>query len=102
MIKCKICECSFENKRAFSAHLQTAHAIKSIDYTIKYLNNGLPGLCEICQEETRYHSFEFKKYCKSHSHLAESEAGAIGGRAPAWNKGLTKKTDGRIAKQIEK
>jgi G:T-mismatch repair DNA endonuclease (very short patch repair protein)/ribosomal protein L44E len=38
------------------------------------------------------------KYCVKHSSIAESEAGAIGGKAAAWNKGLTANTDNRIAK----
>jgi hypothetical protein len=80
-MKCKLCSFESDNKRQFATHLQRKHRISSKEYTIKHILGGMPGLCPVCGEETRYVSFGFKKYCKNHASVAESEMGRIGGRA---------------------
>lgn len=95
-MKCKICGFENENKKKFCNHINAVHKMKIIDYVIEYMFSGIRPLCPICNAETRYSSFSFKKYCNCHSHIAESEAGRIGGKAIAWNKGLTKNDDKRI------
>lgn len=75
------------------------HKISSLEYTIKFLRNGVRPTCPVCREETRYVSFEFKEYCKAHGKIKMSKAGAIGGKAPAWNRDKTKLTDERLARQ---
>ncbi len=95
---CLICN-NYKNNdlKAFSVHLQMKHKIKSIDYTIQYLCDGLKSTCKECGEHVRYVGFSFRKYCKDHSHMAESEAGKIGGKIKkTWNKGKTKENDERI------
>ena len=99
-MKCIICKELFENKRSFATHLQAKHKIKSKEYTVKYLK--VKRNCKLCKEETRYVSFTFKEYCKKHSKHAEKAGGKKGGKATAWNKGKTKKTDIRLAKQSKK
>lgn len=77
---CKICNIQFDNARNLASHLQFGHEINSEEYTITHLHSGIRPSCFIagCTIPVRYVSFEFKKYCKTHSHLAESEAGKIG------------------------
>ena len=96
--KCLICHDEFKNGKRFSNHLKKDHDLKSLEYTIKYLYNGIIPNCLECHKETRYTSFIFKKYCIDHSHIAESMAGKIGGKIKeTWNKGKTAKEDPRIA-----
>lgn len=97
-MKCLICnEYENDNKKTFSVHLQMRHKITSEDYTIKYILKGERPLCPICNSETRYVSYTFKKYCKEHSNYSESEAGKNGGRIKkTWNKGKTKNDDERL------
>jgi len=98
--QCKLCFIVCNNLRSLASHLQTVHEIKSIDYTIKCIYGGAQPTCLNCGKETRYTTFSFKRYCKECSYVAESEAGKIGGSIKTnWNKGLTKKTDKRIAQQ---
>lgn len=101
-VKCEICQKEFETRRSLSTHLQTKHKIKALDYVIKYLYEGTRPLCPICQEETRYCTYSFKKYCKEHSRYAEVEGGKKGGKAEAWSKGKTKKDDVRLLALSEK
>ncbi len=96
--KCLICHDEFKNGKRFSNHLKKDHDLKSLEYTIKYLYNGIIPNCLECHKETRYTSFTFKKYCIDHSHIAESMAGKIGGKIKeTWNKGKTAEEDPRIA-----
>jgi len=75
--KCLICNLKFKNLRSLSSHLQIVHKIESIDYTIKYLLNlSERPKCKLCDNETRYCTFEFKDYCKEHS----KEAMKLGGK----------------------
>jgi hypothetical protein len=101
-LECKICGYIEENKIKFARHLQFNHKIKSIEYTIKYLYDDKQPLCPICNSKTRYISYGFKKYCKEHSNHAEIEGGGKGGKAEAWNKGLTKENDERLFIQAER
>jgi hypothetical protein len=96
---CKICGMYEENLKKFSNHLNGKHKISSLEYTINFLHGGIRPACPECKEETRYVSFEFKEYCKVHGKVKMSTAGAIGGKAPAWNRNKTKLTDTRLAKQ---
>ena len=102
LLSCLLCN-SFStiNAKHFSNHINSFHNMKSIDYIIKFTHNGQRPLCPICSKETRYSALKFKTYCVEHSSIAESEAGKIGGKAQAWNKGLTKETDTRLKKQSE-
>ena len=111
-MKCAICGFAEDDKKRFSNHLRKEHKLSSRDYTIKYLigtavmqtSVTASPTCAIanCSNPTRYVSFTFKEYCKEHSKMAMRKAGAIGGKAPAWNKGLTKNNDSRIAEQARK
>ena len=101
MLTCKICDYSFKNKRSLSTHITLTHKIKVIDYVVQYIHDGIRPLCFTCNKETRYTGQTFKKYCIEHSYLAEHEGGRKGGQAKAWNKGLTKACDVRIALQAE-
>ena len=75
---CSICQAEFKNCRSLASHIQIKHLLKSEEYTIKYILNGIVPQCLICTVKPRYVSFSFKKYCKKHCHIAESEAGKIG------------------------
>lgn len=101
-VKCKICDSVLKDRKVFSKHLQFTHKVKALDYTIQYLYDGVRPLCPVCNEETRYCTYSFKKYCKEHSSYAESEAGKRGGQAQAWNKGKTKLDDSRILDAAKK
>jgi len=96
---CKICNQTFETGKKLSNHISSNHKIDSIEYTIKCCYNGIRPLCKNCGKETRYVAFSFKQFCKDCSHVAEKLGGQKGGKAPAWNSGLTKETDERLAKQ---
>lgn len=100
---CIPCEISYQNLRSLSTHIQNFHGMKIVDYTIKYILNGTAPVCAtstgICLNIPRYTTYAFKKYCKVHAKEAMSVGGKIGGKAEAWNKGETKETDERIAKQ---
>ena len=101
-MNCKICGFEEQNIRKFSNHLKKNHSKTCEDYTITNLLDGVRPQCFECTENTRYVSFSFKDYCKNHSTLAMSKAGARGGKAEAWNKGLNKETDVRIKNASEK
>lgn len=99
-MKCNIC--NFEaNGKKFSNHLKKEHKLKSKQYTIDYIYSGVKPSCIHCGNETRYVAFSFKKYCKNCSSIASKAGGRKGGKAIAWNKGLTKEIDERIKKQSE-
>lgn len=78
--KCKMCGVDFQESRKLASHLQFFHKIKTEDYTISYMLSGVRPSCgvENCVEPVRYVSFGFKRYCKAHSNLAESDAGKRG------------------------
>jgi hypothetical protein len=96
---CKICNYESTGKD-FSNHLQREHKLKSKLYTAKYIYKEQP-MCELCGNETRYVAYKFKRFCKDCSKISSSITGAEGGKATAWNKGLTKETDERVKKQAE-
>jgi hypothetical protein len=104
-MKCEICEFETENVRAHATHLQTAHKLSTKEYTIKYILKSITEpKCAYgsCNNDVRYVSFKFKKYCKEHAKLAMQEAGKKGGAARAWNKDLTKNNDERVYAQSMK
>lgn len=97
----KCAECGFQalNGKKLTFHISSAHGMKAEDYTAKYLYDDERPLCPACGQNTRYVAFTFNSYCKDHSYIAESKGGKKGGQAPAWNHGLTKETDERVATQ---
>lgn len=100
---CLICKQEFKNKRSFSTHLQKAHKITSLAYTINFLYNGSEPKCSICEKTPRYVSFSFKEFCKEHSRHAQVKGGGAGGRKKkTWNKNKTKKNDLRLMKLAKK
>lgn len=86
-IRCLACKeegamtVSFSSTRALASHVQFFHKMKTEDYTVQYLCMGTRPSCpELgCRGLPRYTSFAFKKYCGSHSRVAESEGGRKGG-----------------------
>lgn len=95
-MKCQICNYENESKVSFARHLQMKHELTCEQYSITYLYDNQKPLC-FCGKETRYHSFGFKKYCKEHFYLAESESGKIGGKIKkTWNKGQTKDNNDKL------
>jgi GNAT superfamily N-acetyltransferase len=67
--------------RALSAHLQHNHGLKTGEYTWRHLL-GLerPPVCAApgCEEEPRYVSFGFRKFCRTHFVLSAAESGHKG------------------------
>ena len=102
-IECLICHLWINDKRALATHIAIVHKETTTEkYTVQYLLGGNRPVCDevSCNNETRYVSFEFKKYCKEHSYLAEMAAGKIGGKLKTtWNKGKTKEDDVRLFNQ---
>jgi hypothetical protein len=96
MMKCAVCDHVEDDLKRFSNHVNSAHKISSENYTIDFLCGGVKPTCAECGDEVRYVSFSYKTYCKKHAKLAMKEAGARGGRAPAWNRGRTKHDDERL------
>jgi hypothetical protein len=97
---CMICGFHEERPWHFSKHVLSKHGLTAQQYTIKYLRGGNEPNCLECGARTRYCTFAFKDYCKEHSYIAEAKGGAKGGKAPAWNKGLTVETDERIKQHV--
>lgn len=97
---CKECSTPFHHVKKLSEHIKKNHELSSIDYYIKHECGGMRPTCPVCGGETRFISLGdgFKKYCIVHRSIAESEAGKVGGKLKkTWSKGLTKKTDERLA-----
>jgi hypothetical protein len=97
--QCKICGYKASDLKGLSNHINSIHKMKTIDYVITHLYNGIRPLCPICGKETRYSTYSFKEYCKDHSRNAEVKGGKKGGKSSAWNKGKTKDSDNRIKSQ---
>lgn len=95
-VKCLDCGACFSTGKELSNHLKRVHSTSGIDYTIKHFYCGVQPTCASCGENTRYTSFEFKKFCSACAKIAMKEAGARGGSAPAWNRGLSAETDARL------
>jgi len=100
-MRCLACNFEADGKK-LSNHIRKEHGLKSIDYVIRYIHDGVRPGCVICGEETRYSAWKFKKYCKAHRKEAEHAGGKEGGKAKAWNKGLTKETDERLRLHSER
>jgi hypothetical protein len=95
---CKICGFAATGKE-LANHIKKVHGLKSEDYTIKYIFDNKRPVCEVCGSSTRYVAFGFKRFCKNCIKEGLVISGREGGQSPAWNKGKTKSTDERIAKQ---
>lgn len=94
---CLICEHNTKDGKALTFHIKTNHGLKAEDYTAQHVYKGRRPLCPVCNSNTRYVAFTFKKYCKEHSSYGEAEGGSVGGTVKkTWNKGQTKLTDERI------
>lgn len=98
---CAICGFEAKNGKKLSFHVYKEHKLRAQEYTIKHLYGGVRPMCSVCGDETRYVSYTFKKFCKKHRSHAESEGGKKGGLTEAWNRGLTKETDERVAEQAK-
>lgn len=99
-VRCAICNESFNSGKKFTNHLRKVHNVRSVNYTIEHLLNGIVPKClvEGCSTVPRYVALTFKRYCKEHSYKAESTGGHVGGvLKETWNKDQTKETDERIA-----
>lgn len=84
---CKICNETFLSGKKLSFHTWTAHGLRAQEYTIKHVYNGIEPKCLECGSPVRYVSFSFKRYCKEHSYIGESQGGRVGGRIKKqWNK----------------
>lgn len=99
---CLECGLNFLTGKNLSNHLKRDHQIDGMTYAIKHIYSGSRPMCLSCNLETRYSSYQFKKYCQSCSTIAMKNGGAKGGRSPAWNKGKTKENDSRLADQSSK
>lgn len=98
--ECRICGHKAAGKD-LTNHIRREHGLKSEEYTIEHIYEGTRPGCEVCGAPTRYVAFGFKRFCKSCARTGSSIAGREGGKAPAWNKGATKSTDPRIARQAQ-
>jgi predicted GNAT family N-acyltransferase len=101
-VVCKECCVRFHKNQPLTSHLASVHNMSSEQYTIKHFYSGSRPFCKVCNNETRYTSFSFKEYCISHSGEAMSTGGTIGGKAPAWSRGLTKEDDLRLMEYSKK
>ena len=99
---CLICNTNCITGKKFSNHLKKDHNLTSEEYSIKHILSNTRPICLVCGIPTRYVAFTFKKYCKEHASIASIEGGKRGGKASAWNKGLTSNTDERVKKQAVK
>ena len=89
---CKICKITFSKMKSLTSHVQRNHSMSAPEYTIKHLCDGVQPVCahNNCDHATRYTRLSFKQFCQEHAHDAYVQSGKVGGKAPAWNKGLTK------------
>lgn len=98
-MRCAICDEDRDDPRSFSFHIRT-HGVSSSEYTWKHVLgiDRHPTCAEGgCDNPVRYVAFTFKKFCRDHSYLAESEAGKVGGKKKkTWNRGKTATEDSRI------
>lgn len=102
---CKECDQRFDHAKKLSNHIKKHHDMSSVEYTIKHMYAGQRPQCLHCGGTTRFVSITlgFKQYCAEDQKIAESVMGKVGGTIKkSWNKGLTKKSDSRIAKLAEK
>ena len=96
---CRLCDSSYDDAKKLSNHIRSNHCLSSEDYTIQVYYNGIKPVCLECNAPVRYVAFSFKTFCKQHAKLAMKEGGKKGGKAEAWNRGLTKETNFRIKEQ---
>lgn len=95
--QCLICGHQAIDGKKLTFHIKSSHGLKAEEYTEKHIYKS-ERKCPICGKRPRYVAFTFKEYCRDHASHAEAKGGAKGGKAEAWNKGQTVKTDERILK----
>jgi len=104
-MQCLICDQVFDHLpqpgRKLSTHIRKAHGLSVDEYLIEHAYGGVRPSCKVCGSDTRRVGFVYKKFCKEHVTEASVHGGRRGGKATAWNKGLTKDTDDRVAKQAK-
>lgn len=118
MIRCPDLSCSFssENIISVSRHAALKHGIPAIDTYVALICNGVRPTCACgCGEHTKFYTVNagFVKYVRGHhvrvinnwghnpiarenSRIAR-KASYVRGEWQAWQKGLTKETDERVA-----
>jgi len=105
-MKCLECNVDFSGQKQsgkkLAIHLRSVHNLTVDEYVIKHFYDDIKPECPVCGETPRRVGFKFRTYCKVHSSEASIAGGRKGGRAPAWNKGKTKKTDARVGALAEK
>ena len=101
--KCAECEFETDRMKSLTSHVKSAHGLAAPQYTIKHIYGGIRPVCEevSCSNTPRYVQMKFKTFCEDHARLAYIRGGKKGGKADAWNRGLTKETDERIKIQAE-
>lgn len=97
-MRCLECNETLAGGKSLSNHIGRLHGLSGEDYTIKHFHNGVRPGCSSCGNSTRYTAFTFKKFCSGCSWLAMKEGGSAGGKASAWNLGLTAESDDRVRK----
>lgn len=97
-MKCLECAVELPDGKSLSNHIKRLHGMAGEDYTIKHVYGGSRPLCVACGALTRYTSFSFKRFCPLCASIAMKEGGSQGGKAKAWNKGKTAKSDERVKK----
>lgn len=99
---CRICDMRDLVGKRLTNHVKRIHGLSSEDYTLAYvmkISSRPTCAVEGCTEHVRYVSLTFKKYCKSHASLKQSESGKIGGHVKKqWNKGRTAADTPQLAK----
>lgn len=105
---CEICNNTFKSANSLAGHIGAKHKIRFEDYLIKFYNNDIRPLCEICHKPTRYLRGEycFKKFCVEHANESRKEWSLKKGFGKnnfdhLWRTGQTKETNLSIAKQSE-
>lgn len=98
--ECRICGHGATGKE-LTNHVRREHGLRSEEYTVEHIYGGTRPGCELCAAPTRYVALGFKRFCKACARDGSSIAGREGGKAAAWNKGATKATDARIARQAQ-
>lgn len=100
---CSLCETKGRDGKDLSRHLKSSHNLSFEAYVLKTKYGGVRPACLECGSETRFihKDFSYRRYCVSHSHLAEKEGGKRGGRAPCPFKGETKETRNHLQKLSE-
>ena len=62
MIKCRICNKEYKDRRSIAGHIRQTHKLKSKEYYDKYLKKEGEGICE-CGKKTKFADLN-RGYCK--------------------------------------